>query len=345
MIGSLKGAPRLHFLVTSRLEVIVSDSIRCAAIAAAAVLSATCAIAQSYPGKPIHIIAAQSAGGASDLFARLIGQKFTETWKQPVVVDNRPGAGGAIGTEMVAKSPPDGYTLLLAAAGQLVINQSLYPKLGYDPVKDLMPVAFFVSAPLLLVTHPAVPAKSVKELIAFAKAHPNVLNCGSGGSGSPAHLAAELFWAKTGVRMTHVPFKGVAPSVTAVIAGQIDLTFATIAATLQQVKAHRLRALGVTTARRSQAMPEVPTIAEAGVPGYEMNTWYGLFGPAGLAKDIVARLNAEVMRIVNLPEVRERLLNDGADPGNLTLDQFAALIRSDAARWAKVIKDAGVKGE
>jgi tripartite-type tricarboxylate transporter receptor subunit TctC len=322
---------------------IIRKSICSAVIAAVALLLPSYAPAQIYPSKPIHIIAAQSPGGASDLFARLIGQKFTETWKQPAVVDNRAGAGGAIGTELVAKSPPDGYTLLLAAAGQLVINQSLYPKLGYDPVKDLVPAGFFASSPLVLVTHPAVPVKSVKELVAFGKAHPGGLNWGSGGSGSPAHLAAELFWVMTGTKMTHVPFKGVAPSVVAVIAGQVDVTFATIAATLQQVKAHRLRALGVSTARRSQAMPEVPTIAEAGVPGYEMNTWYGLFGPAGMPKDITQKLNAEVVRIVNLPEVRERLLSDGADPGNLTLDQFAALIRTDAARWAKVIKQAGVK--
>jgi tripartite-type tricarboxylate transporter receptor subunit TctC len=203
------------------------------------ILSASWVAAQNYPVKPVHIIVAQSAGGASDLFARMIGQKLFEAWKQPVVVDNRPGAGGSIGTELTAKSAPDGYTLLLAAAGQLVINQSLYPKLGYDPVKDLVPIAFFASSPLLLVTHPSVPAKSVKELIAFAKSHPRGLNCGSGGTGSPAHLAAELFWAKTGVKMTHIPFKGVAPSVAAVIAGQIDLTFATIAATLPQVRASR----------------------------------------------------------------------------------------------------------
>jgi tripartite-type tricarboxylate transporter receptor subunit TctC len=320
-------------------------AIRLAAAALAAMLIALVATAQPYPGKPIRIIAAQSPGGASDLFARVIGQKFTETWKQPVVVETRPGAGGAIGTEYVAKSPPDGYTLLLAAAGQLVINQSLYPKLGYDPVKDLAPAGFFASSPLLLVAHPAVPVKSIKELVAFGKAHPNGLNWGSGGSGSPAHLAAELFWLMSGTRMTHVPFKGVAPSVVAVIAGQIDLTFATIAATLQQVRAHRLRALGMSTAQRSQAMPEVPTIAEAGVPGYEMNTWYGLFGPAATPKDVVQKLNAEVMRIVKLPDVRERLFADGADPGNLTLDQFAELIRRDAARWAKVIKQANVKAD
>jgi tripartite-type tricarboxylate transporter receptor subunit TctC len=337
--------PAAFFGKLGHREVMMSYCIPFAAVAAAALLAAPCAVGQAYPNKPIRIIAAQSPGGASDLFARLIGQKFTESWKQPVVVETRPGAGGAIGTEYVAKSPPDGYTLLLAAAGQLVINQSLYPKLGYDPVKGLAPAGFFASSPLLLVTHPAVPVKSVKELVAFGRAHPDGLNWGSGGSGSPAHLAAELFWLTTGTRMTHVPFKGVAPSVVAVIAGQIDITFATIAVTLQQVRAHRLRALGVSTARRSQAMPEVPTIAEAGVPGYEMNTWYGLFGPAGLPKDIVEKLNAEIIRIVNLPEVRDRLLNDGADPGNLTLDQFAELIRTDAARWAKVIKAAGVKAD
>jgi tripartite-type tricarboxylate transporter receptor subunit TctC len=304
---------------------------------------ASAAFAQGYPSKPIHIIAAQSPGGASDLFARLIGQKLYEAWKQPVVVENRAGAGGSIGTEMTAKAAPDGYTLLLAAAGQIVINQSLYPKLGYDPIKDLTPVAFFAASPLVLVTHPSVPVKSVKELIAFSRAHPNGLTCGSGGGGSPAHLAAELFWAKTGVKMTHVPYKGVGPSVAAVIAGQIDLTFATLAATLQQVKAHRLRALAVTTSKRSRIVPEIPTVAEAGVPGYEVTTWYGLFGPAALPKEVVNKLNAEVARMLRSADIRERLLNDGADPGTLTLEEFSTMIRADAARWAKIIKDAGVR--
>jgi tripartite-type tricarboxylate transporter receptor subunit TctC len=316
-----------------------------AAVGAVALAVTAAAVAQSYPAKPIRIIAAQSAGGGTDLFARMLGQKLTESWKQPVVVENRPGAGGTIGNEIAARSTPDGYTLLLATAGQMVINQNLYPNSGQDPIRDLAPITLFATSPLMLVTHPSVPAQSVQELIALARAAPNRLNHGSGGGGSPAHLAAELFKAMAGIRMTHVPFKGVAPSVTAVVAGQIDLTFASIAAVLPQVRAQRLRALAVTTPRRSQIVPDLPTVAEAGVPGYEVTTWFGLFGPAGLPKDIIARLHGEVMRILSLAEVRERLYNDGAEPGNLTVYEFSAFIRADAARWAKLIKAAGIKAD
>jgi len=227
----------------------------------------------------------------------------------------------------------------------MVINQSLYPNSGQDPIRDLAAITLFATSPLLLVTHPSVPARSVRELVALAKSAPNRLNHGSGGGGSPAHLAAELFKSLAGIQMTHVPFKGVAPSVLAVVAGQIDLTFATIAATLPQVKAGRLRALAVSTPRRSQIVPDIPTIAEAGVPGYEVTTWFGVFGPAALPKDIVAKVDAEVARILRLPDVRERLYNDGAEPGNLTNDEFNAFIRADAARWAKLIKATGIKGD
>jgi len=275
----------------------------------------------------------------------MLGQKMTEAWKQTVIVENRPGAGGTIGNEVTAKSAPDGYTLLLATAGQMVINQSLYPNSGQDPIRDLAAITLFATSPLLLVTHPSVPARSMRELVALAKSAPNRLNHGSGGGGSPAHLAAELFKSLAGIQMTHVPFKGVAPSVLAVVAGQIDLTFATIAATLPQVKAGRLRALAVSTPRRSQIVPDIPTIAEAGVPGYEVTTWFGVFGPAALPKDIVAKVDAEVARILRLPDVRERLYNDGAEPGNLTNDEFNAFIRADAARWAKLIKATGIKGD
>ena len=301
--------------------------------------------AQSYPSKPIRIIAAQSAGGGTDLFARMLGQKMSEAWKQPVVVENRPGAGGTIGNEITAKSTPDGYTLLLATAGQMVINQNLYPNSGHDPIRDLAAITLFATSPLMLVTHPSVPANSVQDLIALARSAPNRLNHGSGGGGSPAHLAAELFKAVTGIKMTHVPFKGVAPSVTAVMAGQIDLTFASIAAVLPQVKAQRLRALAVTTPGRSQIVPDIPTVAQSGVPAYEVTTWFGLFGPAALPKDIIGKLGSEVTRILGLADVRERLYNDGAEPGNLTTDEFSAFIRADAARWAKLIKTAGIKGD
>ena len=303
------------------------------------------AIAQSYPAKPIRIIAAQSAGGGTDLFARLLGQKMSENWKQPVVIENRPGAGGTIGNDITAKSAPDGYTLILATAGQMVINQNLYPDSGHDPLKELAPIAMFATSPLVLVIHPSVPAHSVKELIGLAKSKPNRLNHGSGGNGSPAHLAAELFKAMTGTQITHIPFKGVAPSVTAVIAGQIDLTFASVAAVLQQVKAQRLRALAVSTAKRSQIVPDLPTVAEAGVPGYEVTTWFGLFGPAALPKDVIAKLNSEVIRILALADVRDRLHNEGAETARMTAEEFAAFVRADEARWAKVIKSAGIKAE
>ena len=314
-------------------------------IGAAAALIAALANAQAYPAKPIRIIAAQTAGGGTDLFARLLGQKISESWKQPVVIENRPGAGGTIGNDITAKSAPDGYTLILATAGQMVINQNLYPDSGHDPLKELAPIALFATSPLILVVHPSVPAHSVKELIAVARAAPNRLNHGSGGGGSPAHLAAELFKVMTGTQMTHVPFKGVAPSVTAVIAGQIDLTFASTAAVLQQVKAQRLRALAVSTPRRSQIVADLPTVAEAGVPGYEVTTWFGLFGPAALPKDIIAKLNGEVIRILALTDVRERLYNEGAETSRLTVEEFNAFVRADAARWAKVIKSAGIKAE
>jgi tripartite-type tricarboxylate transporter receptor subunit TctC len=317
----------------------------CCFVVGAVLIAAAPASAQTYPVKPIRIIAAQSAGGGTDLFARMLGQKMSENWKQPVVIENRPGAGGTIGNDITAKSAPDGYTLILATAGQMVINQNLYPESGHDPLKELAPIALFATSPLILVVHPSVPAHSVRELIVIAKAAPNRLNHGSGGGGSPAHLAAELFKALTGTKMTHVPFKGVAPSVLAVIGGQIDLTFASVAAVLPQVKAQRLRALAVSTPGRSQIVPELPTVAEAGVPGYEVTTWFGLFGPAALPKDVIAKLNSELNRILALPDVRERLYNVGAESSKLSVEEFAAFVRADAARWAKVIKSAGIKGE
>jgi tripartite-type tricarboxylate transporter receptor subunit TctC len=309
-------------------------------------MNAPGAIAQpAYPSKPMRVIAAQTAGGVTDMLARTFAQKFSEAWKQPVVVENRAGAGGAIGTEIAARSAPDGYTLLLSSAGPIVINQSLYPKLGYDPLKDLVPIAFIATSPLMLVTHPSVPATSVKELVALAKAQPGKLSYGSGGSGSPPHLTAELFKTAAGVKLTHIPFKGSAPSVLALVAGQIDLSFSTVVIALPQVKAKRLRALAVTSPKRSRAVPDLPTMVEAGVPGFESQQWFGLFAPAALPRDIVAKLYAAATRIIELPEIRERLSADGGESGNLSQDQFAAFIRADAARWAKVVRDSGATAE
>jgi tripartite-type tricarboxylate transporter receptor subunit TctC len=307
--------------------------------------AANCALAQPYPAKPIRIIAAQSAGGVTDALARTFAQKFNEAWKQPVVVENRAGAGGAIGTEVVVKAAPDGYTLLLSSAGPIVINQSLYPALGYDPLKTLMPITFIASSALVLVTHPTVPAKTVGDLIALAKARPGRLTYGSGGSGSPPHLTAELLKTAAGVDITHIPFKGSAPSVLALVGGQIDLSFSTVVIVLPQVHANRLRALAVTSPRRSNAMPGLPTMIEAGMPGFESQQWFGLFGPAGLPTEIAGQLNLEAARIVASPVMRERLATDGAEPGTLTQREFAAFLQADAARWARVVRQSGAKAE
>jgi len=298
--------------------------------------------AQSYPSKPVRFLSGQPPGGATDFFARMVAQKLNETWKQPVVVDHRPGASGSIAVELTVKSPPDGHTLVFATAGQIVINPHLL-KLSYDPLVDLAPVAFLVHTSMLLITHPAVPAKSARELVALAKAQPGKLNIGSGGNGVPSHLAAELFMALTGTRMTHIPFKGAGPSVLAVVTGDIDLTFGSLPATMAQAKAGRARALGVSTAKRSQAWPELPTLAESGAPGFEMTSWYAFFGPPALPRDLVTRIHADIGRVAAQPEFQERLLREGAEHEAMTLERFAQFMRTESARWAKVIRERGVR--
>ena len=314
---------------------------------AACALTASQVAAQSpaWPTRPLRIIAAQSPGGVTDMLARTLAQKFNEAWKQPAVVENRAGAAGAIGTEVAVKAPPDGYTLLLSSAGPIVINPVLYPKLGYDPLRDLTPVAFVAASPLMLVVHPSVPANSVKALIALARAQPERLSYGSGGNGSPAHLTAELFKSATATRITHIPFKGSAPSVLALVGGQIDLSFTTIVISIPQVKGGRLRALAVTSPQRSRAVPALPTMIEAGVRAFESQQWFGLFAPAALPKELVAKLHAETLRIMENAELRERLAADGGEPVAMTPEQFAAFIRADAARWAQVIKTSGATAD
>ena len=314
---------------------------------AACALTASQVAAQSpaWPTRPLRIIAAQSPGGVTDMLARTLAQKFNEAWKQPAVVENRAGAAGAIGTEVAAKAPPDGYTLLLSSAGPIVINPGLYPKLGYDPLRDLTPVAFVAASPLMLVVHPSVPANSVKALIALARAQPERLSYGSGGNGSPAHLTAELFKSATATRITHIPFKGSAPSVLALVGGQIDLSFTTIVISIPQVKGGRLRALAVTSPQRSRAVPALPTMIEAGVRAFESQQWFGLFAPAALPKELIAKLHAETLRIMENAELRERLAADGGEPVAMTPEQFAAFIRADASRWAQVIKTSGATAD
>jgi tripartite-type tricarboxylate transporter receptor subunit TctC len=307
----------------------------------------TDATAQSpqWPARPLRIIAAQSPGGVTDMLARTLAQKFSEAWKQPAVVENRAGAAGAIGTEAAVKAAPDGYTLLLSSAGPIVINPGLYPKLGYDPLRDLTPIAFVAASPLMLVIHPSVPAGSVKALVALARAQPERLSYGSGGNGSPAHLTAELFKSSTGTRITHVPFKGSAPGVLALVGGQIDLSFTTIVISIPQVKAGRLRALAVTSPLRSRAVPALPTMIEAGVPGFESQQWFGLFGPAALPKDIVSKLHAETLRTLENADLRERLAADGGEHTAMSSEQFGTYIRADAARWAQVIRTSGATAD
>ena len=297
---------------------------------------------QTYPSKPVRFLSGQPPGGATDFFARMVAQKLNETWKHPVIVDHRPGASGSIAVDLTVKSPPDGHTMVFATAGQIVINPHIL-KLGYDPIVDLAPVAFLVHTSLLLIAHPSVPAKSIRDLIALAKAQPGKLNIGSGGNGVPSHLAAELFMGLTGTRMTHIPFKGAGPSVLAVVTGDVDLTFGSLPATMGQAKAGRARALGVSTSKRSQAWPELPTIAESGAPGFEMTSWYGFFGPSALPKDLVSRINADILRVAGQAEFQERLLREGAEHEAMTLERFGQFIRTESARWAKVIRERDIR--
>lgn len=306
-------------------------------------LTAAPARADDYPNKPIRIVVAYTPAGTTDILARIVGQKFTDTWGQPVIVDNRPGANGNIGTEYAAKATPDGYTLLLVTAGTHGINPSLYRKLGFDAIKDFAPVSLMAMVPNIFVVNNALPVKDLKEFIAYAKANPGKLNYGSPGNGSTAHLSMELFKSMTGINMVHIPYKGSAGVLSDLIGGQIVATMDNMPPYVPQVKAGKIRALAVSPARRSAAVPEVPTVAEAGVPGYDSGAWFGLVAPAKTPANIVNKLSAETARILKLPDVNARLSELGAEPVGGTPQQFAAHIRSEIAKWAKVIKDANVE--
>jgi tripartite-type tricarboxylate transporter receptor subunit TctC len=303
-----------------------------------------CAYGQTlYPSKPIRIIVPLAAGGPSDLLARTLGQKFTETWSQPVVIDNRTGANGVVGCEIAAKSPPDGYTLLMGTNGTHGINASLFSKLPYDTVNDFAPIARIGIAPYVLVAHPSLPVRSVAELIALARARPGQISIASGGSAS--HLASALFKSMAGIDLLLVPYKGNSLAVTAVMSGETSLVFGNIAQSLPQVNAGRMRALGVTSARRSSVMPNVMTIAESGIAGFETSTWYGMLAPAGTPRPVVDKLNAEIVRILQLPDVRARLSAEAFELPADTPDQFAGIIKSELTRWAKVVKETGARFE
>jgi tripartite-type tricarboxylate transporter receptor subunit TctC len=301
--------------------------------------------AQDYPAKTIRFIAPNLPGGPTDILARLIGQKLAESMGQPVVVENRAGAGGNIGTEVAAKSPPDGYTLVTGNNATFGANMSLYKHLGFDPLKDFAPIVLVATQPNILVVHPALPVTSVRQLIALAKARPGQLNYAGSGMGAAAHLAAELFKSMARVDIVHIPYKSAGPALVDVIAGQNQLMFASSLSVQPHIKSEKLRALAVTTAKRSRLMPALPTLAEAGVPGFEATTWHGVLTTGGTPPAIVNKLSAEINRILRLPDVRERLGVLGAEIIGGTPQEFAAHIQREIPKWAKVIKDAGVRLE
>src|SRR5262245_31615215 len=307
-------------------------------------LAAGAGLAQDYPDKPIRIVVPFAPGGSTDVLARLIGQKLGERWGQPVLVENRSGAGGNIGAEQIAKSAPDGYSLLLGGVPH-AISASLYSKLPYDLAGDLTAVAEIASFPSAIVLHPSLPAHSVKELIALARARPGQLSYGSAGVGSPNHLALVLFDTMAGVSMTHVAYKGSGQLIGDLLAGQVQLASMGTPVALPHIQSGKLRAIAVTGAARSSLLPEVPTVSEAGLPGFEVTSWYGVFGPAGLPAHIVAKLNSEIGRAVTTPEVKERLAALGAEPSLKSPDEFGRYVRQEIARWARVVKDSGAKAE
>lgn len=313
-------------------------------ILATALAAATgTAMAQAYPVKPIRFIVPSTPGGSVDTLARTVGPRLADKWGQQVIVDNRSGAGGAIAGELVAKSPPDGYTLLVGTVASLATNVSLQKKLPYDPMKDFAPVTLIATQNLMLLVHPSLPVKSVKELTALAKKKPGSLSFSSAGNGTGGHLSGELYKMLAGIDLLHVPYKGVAPAMIDVVSGQVTMTFASILSGSQQVKTGRLRALAVTGARRSPAVAELPTMMEAGVAGYESATWYGIVAPAGTPADIVNRLSSEVVAILKGPEMNDRLSKEGADPVGNTPAEFARHIQTEIEKWRKVIRAAGIQ--
>jgi tripartite-type tricarboxylate transporter receptor subunit TctC len=308
-------------------------------------LAACAAIAQSsFPSKPIRIIVGTPPGGANDTVARILASRM-DGLGQTVIVENRPGAAQMIAAEMVAKAPADGTMLLIASQTILAVVPIINKVTSFDPLKDFAAVALVGSTPLVLVVNPAVPANSVKELIAIGKARPGELNFGSGGVGTTPHMAGELFAMMSGIKMTNISYKGEQPALTDMLGGQLPMMFSNVAAAMQHVKSGKLRGLAVTSAARIDAAPGLPTVAEAGLPGYETETWLGLIAPSATPRDIVARINAEVLRVMALPDVRDKLLAQGLTLSRSTPDQFAAHIRSEHAKWSKLIKEAGVKAE
>ena len=300
--------------------------------------------ATRYPTKPIRMIVPYAPGGPTDILARAVGQALTDAWGQPVIVDNRPGASGNLGTAAAARAPADGYSLNMVAIS-FAVAPSLESKLGFDPVKDFAPITLVATVNNILVVHPSLPVKSVKELIALAKAKPSQLSYASGGAGGAQHLAGELFTTMAGIKMVHIPYKGSAPGLTALIGGEVTVGFTDMLITLPHVKSGKLRALAVTGAERSPQLPDLPTIAEAGLAGYSVTVWFGLLAPAATPPVIISRINGEIIKSLKTSQMKERLAALGADPVGNTPDQFAAFLKTEMSKWAKVVKAAGIRGE
>ena len=318
-------------------------ALACVAVAVAALLPAGPAQAQAYPTRAVKMVVPFPPGGSLDIAGRLIAQKLTDAWGQPVVVENKPGAGGNIGADFVAKSPPDGYTILMGALSTHAVNPSLYKSMPYDAAKDFAPITLIAITPNVLVVNAASPVTSAKEFIAYAKANPGKLSFGSGSNGSAGHLAGELFKVETGTDAVHIPFKGGAPATQALLAGDTQFMFDNLANAMAQVKAGKLRALAVTTANRSPLAPDLPTMAEAGLPGFDISTWYGFFAPAGTPPAVVAKWSADVAKVLNAPDVRAKFVADGAEPTPNSPEQFAQFIAREQAKYARIVKASGAK--
>jgi tripartite-type tricarboxylate transporter receptor subunit TctC len=299
--------------------------------------------AQAYPSKPIRWIVPFPPGGGTDVISRALAQKLTEAWGQQVVADNRPGSGGTIGLAAAAKLPADGYNIVLGQLANVAIAPALYAKLPYDPIKDFTPVTLALTSPLILVAHPSLPAKNVKELIALAKAKPDSVTFGSPGNGTTGHLGTEIIKTAGGVKMTHIPYKGASPAFTGLLSGEISVYMSSIQPAIPMLNAGRVRALGVTSAKRMATLPNVPTISESGLPGYEVTNWYGVMMPAGVPKEVLTKIHAELVKILKMPDVQQRFQAEGGDTTSNTPEQFAAFIKTEITKWSKAVRESGAK--
>jgi tripartite-type tricarboxylate transporter receptor subunit TctC len=314
-------------------------------IVAVTTLAAASASAQTFPNKPVRLVVPFPAGGGSDVVGRIVAQKLTERLGQQVIVDNRAGAGGSIGTEAVVRSAPDGYTVVLASTSEIAINPSLYSKLSYDTVKDLAPVAMVASTPMVVIIHPTLPVKTIKDLIALAKAKPGAINVASAGTGTITHLSGELFRSMAGVTWTHVPYKGAPAALTDLASGEVQVMFSSLPAAMAFIKINRVKPIAVSTRTRAETLPQIPTVIESGVPGYDVEYWYGIFAPAAIPRDALTRLGDEIAASLKLPDMIASLANQGAAPGRLTQAQFTDFVKSEVAKWGRVVKSSGARAD